>query len=96
MQIVYTGSLIVQITNFEKNLGDFKTDFDRNYRLASNKFKDAIEQIDDTIKKLQKIKDNLLGSENNLRIANEKAEKLTVRKLTKGNLTMQRLFSIES
>ena len=82
----------IDIANFEKNLNDFKTDFDRNYRLATNKFTDAIEAIDDTIKKLQKIKDNLLGSENNLRIANEKADKLTVKKLVKNNPTMQAMF----
>ena len=82
----------IDITNFEKNLNDFKTDFDRNYRLASGKFTDAVAQIDDTIKKLQKIKENLLGSENNLRIANEKADKLTVKKLVKNNPTMQAMF----
>ncbi|MCR5760890.1 MAG: DUF2130 domain-containing protein [Sphaerochaetaceae bacterium] len=80
------------ITHFEENLNDFKKDFDRNYRLASDKFLTAVEQIDDTIKKLEAIKKNLLGSENNLRIANEKADKLTVKKLTKDNPTMTAMF----
>ena len=82
----------IDISNFEQNLNDFKADFDRNYRLASTKFTDAVTQIDDTIKKLQKIKENLLGSENNLRIANEKADKLTVKKLVKNNPTMKEMF----
>lgn len=82
----------IDITNFEANLDAFKSDFDRNYGIAKKKFSDAVESIDDTIKKLQKIKENLLGSENQLRIANEKAEKLTVKKLTKNNPTMQKMF----
>lgn len=82
----------IDISNFEDNLNSFKTDFDRNYRLASTKFADAIKQIDETIIKLQKTKENLLGSENNLRIANEKADKLTVKKLIKDNSTMQKMF----
>lgn len=80
------------ISHFEDNLNDFKRDFDRNYRLASDKFLTAVEQIDDTIRKLEAIKKNLLGSENNLRLANEKAEKLTVKKLTKDNPTMTAMF----
>jgi len=84
----------IDISNFEDNLNSFKSDFDRNYGLAKKKFIDAIDQIDDTIKKLQKIKENLLSSENNLRIANEKAEKLTVKKLTRNNPTVQRMFQI--
>ena len=82
----------IDITNFEDNLNAFKTDFDRNYGLAKKKFTDAIDQIDEAIKRLTKVKEALLGSENNLRIANEKAEKLTVKKLTKGNPTMQKVF----
>lgn len=82
----------IDITNFEDNLNAFKTDFDRNYGLAKKKFTDAIDQIDETIKRLTKVKEALLGSENNLRIANEKAEKLTVKKLTKNNPTMQKMF----
>lgn len=85
----------IDIENFENNLRNFKGAFDRNYRLASDKFKDAIKQIEDTIKKLEKVKENLLGSENNLRLANEKAEDLTIKKLVKGNPTMQSLFSVD-
>lgn len=80
------------ITHFEENLNDFKRDFDRNYRLASDKFMTAVDQIDEAIKKLEAIKKNLLGSENNLRLANEKADKLTVKKLTKDNPTMTAMF----
>ena len=82
----------IDITNFESDLDAFKTDFDRNFNIAKKKFADAVESIDDTIKKLQKIKEGLIGSENNLRIANDKAERLTVKKLTKNNPTMQKLF----
>ena len=82
----------IDITNFESDLNQFKDSFGKNYRLASEKFKTAIEEIDKTIAHLQKIKDNLLGSENNLRIANNKAEELTVRKLTKNNPTMAAKF----
>ncbi|MCR4676283.1 MAG: DUF2130 domain-containing protein [Sphaerochaetaceae bacterium] len=82
----------IDVTHFEENLNDFKKDFDRNYRLASDKFMNAIDQIDDTIRKLEAIKKNLLGSENNLRIANEKADRLTVKKLTRDNPTMKAMF----
>ena len=82
----------IDITNFENDLNRFKDSFGKNYRLASEKFKTAIDEIDKTIALLQKIKDNLLGSENNLRIANNKAEELTVRKLTKNNPTMAAKF----
>lgn len=83
----------IDITNFENELEAFKTGFARNYELASAKFKTAIEEIDKTIDHLQKTKDALLGSENNLRLANNKAEDLTVKKLTKGNLTMNAKFA---
>ncbi len=83
----------IDITNFEDELDDFKQGFTRNYRLASEKFKTAISEIDKTIKHLQKTKDALLGSENNLRLANNKAEDLTVKKLTKKNPTMATRFS---
>ena len=83
----------VDITNFENNLSEFKDGFARNYELASRKFKTAIEEIDKTIDHLQKTKDALLGSENNLRLANNKADDLTVKKLTKGNPTMAAMFS---
>ena len=78
----------IDITNFETKLDEFKTGFARNYRLASDKFQIAIEEIDKTITHLQKTKAALLGSENNLRLANEKADELTVKKLTIGNPTM--------
>ena len=83
----------IDITNFENELDAFKTGFARNYELASKKFKTAIEEIDKTIDHLQKTKDALLGSENNLRIANNKAEDLSVKKLTKGNPTMAAKFA---
>lgn len=83
----------IDITNFEHELDAFKTGFARNYDLASKKFKTAIEEIDKTIDHLQKTKDALLGSENNLRLANNKAEDLTVKKLTKGNPTMAAKFA---
>jgi hypothetical protein len=83
----------VDITKFEDELDEFKTGFARNYELASRKFKAAIDEIDKTIIHLQKTKDALLGSENNLRLANNKADDLTVKKLTKGNPTMAARFS---
>jgi hypothetical protein len=79
----------IDITDFEDKLADFKDKFGRNYRLASEKFQTAITEIDKSIDHLQKIKSALLGSENNLRLANDKAEELTIRKLTYGNPTMQ-------
>ena len=83
----------IDITNFENELEEFKTGFARNYELASKKFKTAIDEIDKTIDHLQKTKDALLGSENNLRLANNKADDLTVKKLTKGNATMAAKFA---
>ena len=83
----------IDITHFERELDAFKTGFARNYELASNKFRKAIEEIDKTIDHLQKTKEALLGSENNLRLANNKAEDLTVKKLTKGNPTMAAKFA---
>ena len=80
------------MTNFENALLDFKDKFGRNYRLASEKFQKAIEEIDKSIDHLQKIKDALLGSENNLRFANDKAEDLTIKKLTRCNPTMKAKF----
>jgi hypothetical protein len=82
----------IDITDFEDKLSDFKDKFGRNYRLASEKFQDAISEIDKSIDHLQKIKVALLGSENNLRLANEKAKDLTIKSLTKGNPTMQEKF----
>lgn len=83
----------IDITNFEDELNEFRTNFDRNYELASKKFKTAINEIDKTIDHLQKTKDALLGSENNLRLANNKAADLTVKKLTKNNPTMAEKFN---
>ncbi len=83
----------IDITHFENDLDAFKSGFARNYDLASKKFKTAIEEIDKTIDHLQKTKDALLGSENNLRLANNKAEELTVKKLTRGNPTMAAKFA---
>ena len=82
----------VDITNFEEKIDAFKTGFARNYELASRKFKNAIDEIDKTITHLQKTKDALLSSENNLRLANNKAEDLTIKKLTHGNPTMKARF----
>ena len=73
-------------------MNDFKDKFSKNYELASKKFKLAIEEIDKTIDHLQKTKEALLSSENNLRLANNKAEDLTIKKLTKNNPTMQAKF----
>lgn len=84
----------VDLTNFEKNITDFKTAFSRNYQLASDKFKTAIDEIDKTIIHLQKTKDALLASENNLRLANNKAEEqLTIKKLTKNAPSIKEEFA---
>lgn len=83
----------IDITNFENELETFKSGFARNYDLASRKFKTAIEEIDKTIDHLQKTKDALLGSENNLRLANDKAQDVTIKKLTRGNPTMAGKFA---
>jgi hypothetical protein len=83
----------IDITNFEENIDKFKTGFAKNYELASRKFKTAIDEIDKTIDHLQKTKDALLSSENNLRLANNKAEDLTIKKLTRGNTTMTAKFA---
>ena len=73
-------------------MNNFKENFGRNYRLASDKFKKAIEEIDKTIDHLQKTKDALLSSENNLRLANNKAEELSIKKLTSNSETMKKMF----
>ena len=83
----------IDITNFEDNVNKFKEGFAKNYDLASRKFKTAIEEIDKTIDHLQKTKDALLSSENNLRIANNKTEDLTIKRLTRGNPTMSAKFA---
>lgn len=82
----------IDISRFEENMNNFKDAFGRNYRLASEKFRKAIDEIDKTIDHLQKTKEALLSSENNLRLANNKAEDLSIKKLTSGNPTMQQMF----
>ena len=91
-QLVEAKNREVDVTNFENQLNEFKEKFGKNYRLASEKFREAIDEIDKTINHLQKVKDALVGSENNLRLANDKAEGLTIRKLTYQNPTMKAKF----
>lgn len=83
----------IDITHFEEDINEFKDKFSRNFRLASEKFQKAIDEIDKTIDHLQKTKEALLSSENNLRLANNKAEDLTIKRLTKGNPTMAAKFA---
>jgi len=82
----------IDVTNFENEVKDFKDKFGRNYRLASERFADAIKKIDETIKDLNTVRDNLVKSENNLRLANDKAQDLSIKKLIKNNPTMQDKF----
>ena len=82
----------IDVENFEDQLNDFKDKFGKNYRLASERFQSAIDEIDKTIDHLNKVKENLLGSERNLRLANDKADALSVKKLTRNNPTMKTLF----
>jgi len=91
-QLAIAQSQSVDVTNFENQLLDFQDKFGRNYRIASEKFKTAIDEIDKSIQHLQKIKDALIGSENNLRLANDKAEALSIKKLTRNNPTMKAKF----
>ena len=91
-ELALVRSQNIDITNFEEKMDKFKEGFARNYDLASRKFKDAVDGIDKTIKELQKTKDALLSSENNLRLANEKTEDLTIKKLTHNNPTMKGKF----
>ena len=88
-QLAVAQSQSIDVTNFENQLLDFQEKFGKNYRIASEKFKTAIDEIDKSIQHLQKIKDALIGSENNLRLANDKAEALTIQKLTRNNPTMK-------
>ncbi len=87
-ELALVKSQSIDVTKFEDQLNDFRDSFGRNYRLASEKFKTAIVSIDKSIEQLQKTKENLLRSEDNLRIANNKADELSVKKLTRGNPTM--------
>lgn len=91
-QLAIARSQSIDVTNFEGQLNAFKDAFGRNYRLASEKFKTAIDEIDKSIAHLQKIKDALIGSENNLRQANDKADNLTIKRLTRCNPTMKAKF----
>ena len=90
LQIVQNQN--IDISRFEENMNNFKDAFGRNYRLASERFQKAIEEIDKTIDHLQKTKEHLLKSEDNLRLANNKSEELSIKKLTSGNPTMQQMF----
>ena len=91
-ELALVKSQSIDVTEFEDKLETFKSGFARNYDLASRKFEDAIKEIDNSIKHLQKTKDALLGSQNNLRLANDKAQDVTIKKLTRGNPTMKAKF----
>lgn len=91
-ELAVARSQSVDVTNFEDKLIDFQKRFGNDYRLASEKFKTAVDEIDKSIQHLQKIKEALLGSENRLRLANDKLEGLTIKKLTRGNPTMKAKF----
>ena len=91
-QLAIAQSQSIDVTNFENQLLDFQDKFGRNYRLASEKFKSAIDEIDKTIQHLQKVRDALTGSEKQLELANKKAEDLTIKKLTRNNPTMKAKF----
>lgn len=91
-QLAIARNQSVDVTNFETKLNDFRMGFSRNYELASKKFNTAIEQIDESIKHLQKVREALVGSEDNLRLANKKADELTIKKLTYNNPTMKQKF----
>ncbi|MDO4949277.1 MAG: DUF2130 domain-containing protein [Bacteroidales bacterium] len=92
-QLAIARSQSIDVTNFENQLLDFQSKFGDNYRRASEKFQTAIGEIDKSIQHLQKIKEALIGSENNLRLANEKAKSLTIKKLTRNNPTMKEKFA---
>lgn len=92
-QLVKIKNQNVDVSNFENDLLDFKTKFAKNYDLASKKFAEAVMEIDKTIDHLQKVKDNLIGSERQLRIANDKAQDLSIKKLTRNNPTMKAKFA---
>ena len=85
----------IDISRFEENMNAFKSGFAKNYRIASEKFSKAIEEIDKTIDHLQKTKDALISSDRNLRLANNKAEELTIKRLTRNSETMAKLFEEE-
>ncbi len=91
-QLIIAQNQTVDVTNFENQINDFKDRFGRNYRLAYEKYQTAIDEIDKTIAHLQKMKEALIGSENNLRLANDKLDDLTIKKLTRNNPTMKAKF----
>lgn len=91
-ELALVRSQNIDVTNFENQLNDFKEGFGKNYGLASKKFHEAVKQIDDAIKDLEKVKESLLGSERQLRLANDKAQDVTIKKLTRGNETMAKKF----
>jgi len=91
-KLAVTTNQNIGITKFAEKLKDFKDGFDKNYQLASTQFKKAIDEIDVSIKHLLKVKEALLSSENNLRLANDKADELTIKKLTRDNPTMKAKF----
>lgn len=91
-ELALVKSQNVDVTNFETELENFKSAFSRNYDLASRKFQDAVKQIDDAIKDLQKVKESLIGSERQLRLASDKANDVSIKKLTRNNPTMAQKF----
>ena len=91
-ELIKAQAQSIDITNFESAMNEFKDSFGRNYDIACKKFNTAIEEIDKTIDHLQKTKEALLSSENNLRLANNKAEDLSIKRLTKDNPTMAAKF----
>ncbi|MEG0835290.1 MAG: DUF2130 domain-containing protein [Anaerovoracaceae bacterium] len=93
VQLVDLKNQNIDISNFENDMMDFKDKFSKNFDLASRKFQTAVKEIDETIKHLEKTKEALLSSENNLRLANDKAQDLSIKKLTKCNPTMAKKFS---
>ena len=91
--IVLSSRIAARATHFEDQLESFKSGFAKNYELASRRFQTAIEEIDKSIDHLQKTKEALLGTDRNLRLANDKAQDVTIKKLTKGNPTMAGKFA---
>lgn len=91
-ELILAQQQSIDVTNFENKINGFKEKFSRHYDLASRKFADAIAEIDKTIKSLEKMKENLISSERNLRLANDDTEDLNIKKLTRGNPTMKKIF----
>jgi len=92
-ELALVKSQSIDVTHFEEKLETFKSGFSRNYDLASKKFQTAVEEIDKSIDHLQKTREALIGSQNNLRLANDKAQDITIKKLTHGNPTMKEKFA---